>query len=149
MFDDSSINSCLRGRMTHVVVEPIWRMTHVCCSNSNSFKNLVGALNFLTRLACDLGWLSCAWACKLFQLCWVCLVFPSFEVLPTACVKTDIPCLSHVDGWEFSSLRRFYPLPVDFWKGTFSRLIWIVKLWVKCKCCKVKKCLLMIKMCQW
>ena len=30
-------------------------MTHVCCSNSNSFKNLVEALNYLTKLSCDFG----------------------------------------------------------------------------------------------
>ena len=55
MFDDSSINLRLRERMTHVVVEPKWRMTHGCCSNSNSFKNPLLDLNFLMKLACGFG----------------------------------------------------------------------------------------------
>ena len=57
--------------------------------------------------------------------------FPLFEVLPTACVKTDIPSLSHVDGLElfpvllglflgFSSSWRFYPLPV-FLEGNIHK----------------------------
>ena len=61
-----------------------------------------------------------------------CLVFSFLEVLPTACVKTDIPSLSHVDGMElfpallglfhgFSSSWRFYPLPVDFLKGNIHK----------------------------
>ena len=58
--------------------------------------------------------------------------FPSFEVLPSACVKTDIQSLSHVDGMElfpallglfhgFSSSWRFYPLPVEFVKGNIHK----------------------------
>ena len=32
-----------------------------------------------------------------------------FEVLPSACVKTDIPCLSHLIGQNFPSFTGFVP----------------------------------------
>ena len=156
MFDDSSINSRLRGRMTHVVgdlygdwhmfvvqtlihlriwLEPcflktgLWPWMIVMCMGLQVNPVLLGMLGFFPHLRFYLlpvwrhifkVWvMKMGWSCS--QPYWVCsMVFPPH-------------------GGFILYLLNF------FLKGTFIRLIWIVKLWVNASVVKVKGGLLMIK----